>query len=475
MALLLFVSLGLTMLLGVGMAFNHNISVTPTATVIAVPGTKGAAPLSTKPTYPASPEYLQQELQGWVFAQANNDPDKWTNVPYPASASLLTGLKDPSMRGSIAIGEVKFGDQVNTTPGEKVGFGYSQGAVVIKRWLNANANGANPNAPPANELTIVLIGDPSRPNGGVMARIPGLYIPFLDIPLDGATPKTQYSTIIVTVEGDFFADMPEDPLNILPWLGMVLNPEIHGDYTQVDINDPNNIVTHDGNITDIYVRSPHTLALMPVYDLAAKVGLTETPVLDSVDKVLRIINDSAYDRTTAEPTPFKPGSSIPRLIKQAPELADAMVGVVNAVVTRVAQLPSTLPTVTQPKVKDPEPTVVQQHEPESSVDSQVENKPVTVKKPALPKLPKLPKLPSLDKPAVTHDSVDPTPSPSDSKPPKRTAKPGVKPGSGLRTLADRVHKLTHPDAAPSGKPDKVGASPSPKHEPSAGKHGEDNK
>ena len=59
MALLLFVSLGLTMLLGVGMAFNHNISVTPTATVIAVPGTKGAAPLSTTPTYPASPEYLQ--------------------------------------------------------------------------------------------------------------------------------------------------------------------------------------------------------------------------------------------------------------------------------------------------------------------------------------------------------------------------------------------------------------------------------
>lgn len=467
--LLLPVAFVLTVLLGAGLAFNHSVDITQTATVIAVPGTKGAAPLSTKPTYPASPEYLQQELQGWVFAQANNDPAKWTNVAYPASASLLTGLKDPSMKDSIAIGVVKFDEQVLATPGEKVGFGYSQGAVVIKRWLNANANGANPNAPPASELTIVLIGDPSRPNGGIMARFPGLYIPFLDIPLDGATPKTQYQTFIVTREGDFFADQPIDPLNPLPWLGMLLNPEVHGDYTQVDVNDPNNIVTHDGNITDIFVPSKHTLVLNPVYDLVAKVGLTETPVLDSVDRLLRIINDSAYDRTTAAPTTFQPGSSIPRLIAKAPELMDAVVQVANAVVTRVTQLPVRQPVVTQ-RPKGPEPEVSPEAPQQDSdttklaADPQPSSKksePETMKE---PKLPSRPKLSSRgNKPVVTQDSESPTV--TGTRPSSRPANPGWKPGDGLRAMADRVHKLTHPNAAASGKPDKVGASSSPrKHE-----------
>lgn len=469
MVLLLPVAFVLTVLLGVGMTFNNAVSVTPTATVIMVPGTKGAAPFSTKPTYPAPPELLQQELQGWVFAQAGNDPAKWLTDGYPASAGALTNLNDPSMGDSIAIGVVKFDELVNATPGEKVGFGYSQGAVVIKRWLNANANGANPNAPPASELTIVLIGDPSRPNGGVMARMPGLYIPFLDVRLDGATPKTQYQTIIVTREGDFFADMPIDPLNPLPWLGMVLNPEIHGDYMQVDVNDTNNIVTHDGNITDIFVPSKHTLVLNPVYDLAAKAGLTETPVLDSVDRLLRIINDSAYDRTTAAPTTFQPGSSIPRLIAKAPELADAVVRVAAAIVARTVQFPTSQPTVSQRQVKDPEPTISAQpgpKEPESVPQVSTADKksePETAKE---PKLPKLPKLSSRgNKPATLHDSESESPTSADT-PSSRPVKPGWKPGDGLKSVADRVHKLTHPDAAPSGKPDKVGVSSPSSHEPS---------
>ena len=398
-----------------------------------------------------------------MFAQANNDPDKWTNVAYPASASLLTGLKDPSMKDSIAIGVVKFGEQVNATPGEKVGFGYSQGAVVIKRWLNANANGANPNAPPANELTIVLIGDPSRPNGGVMARIPGLYIPFLDIPLDGATPKTQYSTIIVTVEGDFFADQPSDPLNPLPWLGMLLNPKIHSDYTQVDVNDPGNIVTHDGNITDIFVPAKHVLVLQPLYDLAATLGRTNTPLLDAIEPVIRVLNDSAYDRTTAAPSTYQPGSSIPRLISRLPELRDAVQHGVESLLPK-PQAPKVTPPVGNDQ-QQPEAPQQDSDTTKLATEPQPNSKkpePETVKE---PKLPSRPKLSSRgDKPVVTQDSESPTV--TGTRPSSRPANPGWKPGDGLRAMADRVHKLTHPDAAASGKPDKVGASPSPrKHEP----------
>ena len=59
-------------------------------------------------------------------------------------------------------------------------YGYSQGAVVAnleKRKL-AEQYPAEPTAP---DIDFVLSGDPNLPNGGLLARFPGLYIPILDL------------------------------------------------------------------------------------------------------------------------------------------------------------------------------------------------------------------------------------------------------------------------------------------------------
>ena len=63
-------------------------------------------------------------------------------------------------------------------------YGYSQGAVVAnmeKRKL-AEQYPAGTTAP---DIDFVLSGDPNLPNGGLLARFPGLYIPILDLSFNG--------------------------------------------------------------------------------------------------------------------------------------------------------------------------------------------------------------------------------------------------------------------------------------------------
>src|SRR5258708_17436102 len=75
--------------------------------------------------------------------------------------------------------------------GPLVIFGYSQSATIAtleKRNLAAAQN------PPATSL--VLLENPNRPNGGILARAPGLTIPILGVPFSRPTPpNTQFPSI----------------------------------------------------------------------------------------------------------------------------------------------------------------------------------------------------------------------------------------------------------------------------------------
>lgn len=63
--------------------------------------------------------------------------------------------------------------------------------------------------------SFVLLGNPNNPNGGILARFPGLYLQSLGLTFNGATPDTDYATTIYTTQYDGFADFPKYPLNIL--------------------------------------------------------------------------------------------------------------------------------------------------------------------------------------------------------------------------------------------------------------------
>ncbi len=68
----------------------------------------------------------------------------------------------------------------------------------------------------------VLVGDPNFPNGGMLARFPGLTLPSLGITFYGATPDDLYPTTIYNQEYDGFADIPQYPIDFISDLNAFL-------------------------------------------------------------------------------------------------------------------------------------------------------------------------------------------------------------------------------------------------------------
>ena len=109
------------------------------------------------------------------------------------------------------------------------------GAAVIAEEKRTLLKSANP--PPADELTFVVIGDPTQARG-LSSVLLGLRIPFLEIQAYEPAPETPYDTIIVIREYDAGADIPDDLTNVLAVVNTVLlgGPYVHADYHSVDLS-----------------------------------------------------------------------------------------------------------------------------------------------------------------------------------------------------------------------------------------------
>jgi PE-PPE domain len=87
-------------------------------------------------------------------------------------------------------------------------YGYSQGAVIanLEKQRLAEQFPAGTTAP---NIDFVLSEDLNLPNGGLLARFPGLYIPILDWTFKGsASTDTQFDTVEINRQYDGFADFP---------------------------------------------------------------------------------------------------------------------------------------------------------------------------------------------------------------------------------------------------------------------------
>ncbi len=118
-------------------------------------------------------------------------------------------------------------------------FGYSQSATISGLEMGIlKAEGV-----PTGAANFVLIGDPSAPNGGLLERFNGyetingdthslpLQLPSLGLNFDGATPASDYTTSMYSLEYDGFTDFPRYPLNLLADLNAFLGIEsLHGTY-----------------------------------------------------------------------------------------------------------------------------------------------------------------------------------------------------------------------------------------------------
>ncbi|MEI8084280.1 MAG: PE-PPE domain-containing protein [Actinomycetes bacterium] len=251
-------------------------------------GTFGQGYLDTA-NNPGSPYY------GWDFIR----------VEWPAKIGLPSrgGLAyEPQQLQGLHNVDRAITDVLATlNPGEKaVAVGYSSSANVLVREMR-NLQGQPSGAPPTDQLGFFLMGNTNRPNGGILQRFPGLYIPDVDIRFDGSTPiDTPYATTDIGWEYDTASDFPLYPLNLLADLNAVFaGPITHSNYFNADVNGPRAFPdTTVGNITYITLRAPHLPLLLPFY----YAGFPK-PLLDLVEPALTVMIDWSYDRSISPGTP----------------------------------------------------------------------------------------------------------------------------------------------------------------------------
>ena len=216
---------------------------------------------------------------------------------YPGTLGLIDGPTAPTGDQSVNMGQAAIHDQINqqinngNTPVTVVG--YSEGAVAASHEVSVWQ--------PTDPVAFVLIGDPERPDGGILARMPaGTYIPVLGITGGNATPSNGAPVVMVTQQYDGIADAPVYVLNLAADANALLGAYYlhgNGNYFDVDPNAPGNIVTTspDGNMTDILV--PAAPGALPLFIPLAQAGVPQ-PILVALDPAVRAIIETGYDRTS---------------------------------------------------------------------------------------------------------------------------------------------------------------------------------
>lgn len=178
------------------------------------------------------------------------------------------------------------------TAGKQIVFAYSQGARVAGRWLTQNAG--TEGVPTTQDLSFVLMGNPSRKYGGS------------DRDWETTFPETDYRVIDVSQQYDMASDFPDNPFNLLALLnanaGFFFT---HQDYESVDIYDEANYVWVEGNTTYVFVPTENLPLLKPL----RWVGLGF--LADALNAPLKEIVEQAYDRSYLPAQPGLPANPVP--------------------------------------------------------------------------------------------------------------------------------------------------------------------
>lgn len=177
--------------------------------------------------------------------------------------------------------------------------GYSQSATVA-----TNEKAKLMSDPASASISFVLVANPNRPNGGILERFTGSYIPFLGITFNGATPtdsaqSAPLTTVDIAGQYDLMSDFPTNPLNLLADLNALIGywtvhqqpfaggaPELQGRYQ---------------DSTYYLIPTPTLPLLWPV----AQIPYAGPFVTALLDPPLRVLVESGYDRliNPGAPTP----------------------------------------------------------------------------------------------------------------------------------------------------------------------------
>lgn len=230
--------------------------------------------------------YIQPRFPG-AIPQGVFTPEEF----WPVTGNLTFGQ-------SVAQGVTLLNNAINATitpTTSAVVFGYSQSATIATNEIRALMAMGSPHA---SQLSFVLASNPNNPDGGILERFPGFYIPFLDVPFNGATPpNSPYPTAIYTIQYEGVASAPQYPLHVLSDLNAVMGYfYLHGSYQGLTAGQVAGALPlptspgYTGN-THYYMFLTQNLPLVqPIRDIPY-VG---PPLADLVQPDLRVLVDLGY-------------------------------------------------------------------------------------------------------------------------------------------------------------------------------------
>ena len=265
-------------------------------------------------------DYVEGVLRWAKFNYTWNTTD---TIFTPEGLYPLTGTKslplDTSVRQGVQILDATIKQQI--TAGNSVLVqGYSQSTIIASLEMQNLMNPQlNPNPPSTNQLAFNLLADLMAPNGGLLARFPGLTLPSLGIDFYGATPSnTPYTTNIYTIQYDGFADFPRYPIDIFSDLNAVagivevhpLYPKLTFDLSTADVIQLPVSPTYTGNTT-YYMVIPQN-QILPLLQPIHAIPIIGKPLTDLLQPDLTVLvnlgfGDPNYGYSTAPanvPTPF---------------------------------------------------------------------------------------------------------------------------------------------------------------------------
>ncbi|WP_435406054.1 PE-PPE domain-containing protein [Mycolicibacterium rhodesiae] len=327
----------------VAVGLTPTVSSAPMLTAAAVDYLRGTN-IGWTPTDQQYRDFISRVLDGTDTPAAT--PTSAGNIAYNAGFWPVSNnyIFDKTWNQSVAQGVKNV--EARDPQGDVI-FGLSQGAVVLSRYKAAHPEGTG--------NTFVLVENPSRPNGGILERFAGLYIPVLDISVSGATPDNGDTTVDVARQYDGWADFPTYPLNLLATVNAIMGMiYVHGqtqtELTAADIEAAkaggNAYYQQHGDTTYYLIRTPLVPLLMPLK------GIVPDPILGAIDPVLRKFIEMGYNRADySAPTRAQllPGISLPAFPSR-PAAASAP----KAVAPAAAEPEVSTPEVTTPEVSTPE-------------------------------------------------------------------------------------------------------------------------
>jgi PE-PPE domain/PE family len=214
----------------------------------------------------------------------------------PEAFYPLTGVKDLVPNVSVSRGVTILDNAIHQqlAAGNHVAvLGFSQSSIIASlEMMNLDPSGTPSSLP----VVFTLLGDPMNPNGGLLARFPGLTMPALGFTFYGATPSNSFPTNIYTIEYDGFADFPQYPINFLADLNAIAGIYyVHGTYADLT---PGQLATAipltntvGPTLTNYYViPNPH-LPLMEPLRAIPGVG---TPLADLLEPDMRVLVNLGY-------------------------------------------------------------------------------------------------------------------------------------------------------------------------------------